>query len=75
MMEERQTFGQLIAGIRATKGKSMRDAAKDIGIGHGHLCDLENDKQDNPSAKTLVKIAKYYGLEVGPVLSMFQISE
>lgn len=59
-------FGGYIKSLRSDK--SIRQAAKDIGVSHTYLDSLEKgydprtDKVRSPSIMTVYKIAKYYGV-------------
>lgn len=47
-----------IRKIREEKGMKQIDLAQTIGISVGYLCHLENETRNNPSMRTMVKIAK-----------------
>lgn len=59
-------FGEYIKSLR--KDKSIRQAAKDIGVSHTYLDSLEKgydprtDKVRSPSIMMVYKIAKYYSV-------------
>lgn len=59
-------LGDYLKTLRGNK--SIRQAAKDIGVSHTYLDSLEKgydprtDKVRSPSIMTVYKIAKYYGV-------------
>ena len=59
-------LGEYLKTLRGNK--SIREAAKDIGVSHTYLDSLEKgydprtDKVRSPSIITVYKIAKYYGV-------------
>lgn len=57
MLGERNCMNN-IRKIREEKGMKQIDLAQTIGISVGYLCHLENGTRDNPSMRTMVKIAK-----------------
>lgn len=47
---------------RAKKEWSLREAAKHLDTGFGHLCEIENGKHTNLTMTTLVRAQRVYGI-------------
>ena len=62
-----ERFGTFIFRLRESKGMSVREAAKQIGISHGRLLNFEHGKDPHtgkptlPSAELVGKLAGAYG--------------
>lgn len=53
--------GNILSGIRSKRkelGLSINQLASDTGLSLGYLSDLENGKVNNPTLKTLFKLAE-----------------
>lgn len=61
------TLGKRLKVLRVEKGKSIREAAKDLGIGKSTLACYEIDTR-NPDYDQLRKLANYYGKTVSYLL-------
>ncbi|MCJ1765836.1 helix-turn-helix transcriptional regulator [Mammaliicoccus sciuri] len=72
-------FGEYIKSLR--KDKSIRQAAKDIGVSHTYLDSLEKgydprtDKVRSPSIMMIYKIAKYYSVSEYDLFDMIIADE
>lgn len=72
-------FGEYIKSLR--KDKSIRQAAKDIGVSHTYLDSLEKgydprtDKVRSPSIMMVYKIAKYYSVSEYDLFDMIIADE
>ncbi|MGE5572679.1 MAG: helix-turn-helix domain-containing protein [Bacteroidota bacterium] len=68
--------GDRLREIRVKKNLSLREAAEKVGISHTYLNALERGYEPrtgrpvNPSARTLVLIAKGYGIPLEELLRM-----
>jgi transcriptional regulator with XRE-family HTH domain len=69
-----ETLGGLFKLMRESKGLSMRDVAKELGISPTTVCDIEtgNRKGKNPTAKTLIAFCDLYELPIGPILELLR---
>jgi transcriptional regulator with XRE-family HTH domain len=56
------TFGSIIRGIRNEKKLSLKEVAKNGGISHSYLSQIENGKRNTPKPDIIRKLAK--GLNV-----------
>ncbi len=63
-------FGRFLKVCRKSEGQSLRDVSAATGIALGQLSDIETGKQANPTAKTLKRLCKFYGLNAGAVLEL-----
>ena len=72
-------LGEYLKNLRGNK--SIRQAAKDIGVSHTYLDSLEKgydprtDKVRSPSIMTVYKIAKYYGVSEYDLFDMVVAEE
>lgn len=68
MPHQQSQFGEYVFQVRQSKGWSLREAAKRIGIAHSRLDEIEKmidgrtRKPFVPSYVNVVKLAKAYGL-------------
>lgn len=68
MPHQQPTFGEYVFQVRQSKGWSLREAAKRVGIAHSRLDEIEKmidgrtRKPFVPSYVNVVKLAKAYGL-------------
>ena len=69
MVNEGRTLGDRIREARASKGKSLRQAAKDLGVTPSYLSDIENDRRV-PAEAVLSKIAGLLGLDLNELMSL-----
>ncbi|MGE7667379.1 helix-turn-helix domain-containing protein [Ureibacillus composti] len=51
-------FGEVIKWGRKSRGLTLRELAKRIGISHPYLSQLENGRNDNPSIDIVLKLSK-----------------
>lgn len=63
-MAKHPTFGQVIRKRREEMGLSLQNVADEAGITKAHLWDLEKDRQQNPTVKTVLHLA--YSLAFEP---------
>ena len=63
-----KSLGENLYCARQNAGYSLDVAADKIGISKSQLWELENNKQDNPTLKTVKKIMECYGLSVNDLL-------
>ena len=54
----------LIKEIREKKGITQEELSKKSGISRNYIAELENNKKNNPSFKTIYKIATALGVEI-----------
>lgn len=62
MNRDNETLAQLFKGERARLGLSLRDAAKRLGTGYGHLCQIEGGLHTNLTIKTLREAQLAFGV-------------
>lgn len=54
--------------LRYRHGGSLSQAAREIGISKGHLWELEDGRQDNPTLKLLLQVCKVYDISIRTLL-------
>jgi len=62
------TLSTNLAHIRARKGLSLQQVALGIKTSKSHVLELENGVTDNPGIKTVVALAKFYGVGLDDLL-------
>lgn len=55
-------LGELVKNKRKAMGLSLRQAAKQMNIGFGYLCDVECQRRKTPTTKTLRTLQRFYGI-------------
>lgn len=60
IIDEKLTFGNMLANIRECEEMSQSDFAKILGVSRHYLCDIEHDRK-NVSATTAYAYAKKLG--------------
>jgi transcriptional regulator with XRE-family HTH domain len=74
MPQRDTTFGEYVFQVRQSKGWSLREAAKHVGITHSRLDEIEkmidnrSGKRHMPSYKNVVRLAKAYELPIADLL-------
>lgn len=69
-----ESFGTFIFNLRESKGMTIREAAKAVGISHSRLVNFEHGRDPHtakptlPSAELVGKIAAAYGCPMGQLL-------
>lgn len=63
-------FGSQLKELRVSIGLTMNDVFERAGISTPYLSQLENDKINKPSTKTLHSLAKVYGVPITQILSI-----
>lgn len=61
-MKENEDLADLFKGERARLKLSLRDAAKALGTGYGHLCQIENRQHTNLTIRTLREAQITFGV-------------
>jgi transcriptional regulator with XRE-family HTH domain len=59
-MADKRTLGSLLKEVRETKGISMRQVEKEVGISTAYLSQLENGTIAKPSPDKLYRLASLY---------------
>ena len=67
------TMGERLKKARLKKDKTLDKAANEIDISTSYLSELEKDKQQNPSTKTLNKLSDYYNISIDYILGKSNI--
>lgn len=57
------TFGALISAKRKAHKLTLREAAKHLGIAHGYLCDIEQNRRPAPEGDFTERIAAFLDLD------------
>lgn len=67
-MEDKMTLGQRIKSIRQSQGITQSDVENTSGLKREYLSKIENDELDNPTKRTLEKIAKAINTTAGSLI-------
>ena len=67
---ERGTIGQVIRHHRTECGLSLQKLADATGLSKGHVCDLENGKETNPTIGSLYAIAAALQTDIAHLLDI-----
>lgn len=62
-------IGKAIKSIRESKKLTLRDLAKKANLNFSYICLLENGQRNNPSYKTLSKIADALGVGIDELIA------
>lgn len=62
-------FSEEIRRVRKLKDTTLRTVSEQTGVSIGYLSGLERGEEDNPSAKTIIALCRYYGLPMSNILS------
>ena len=65
------SLGEFLKKLRIDKGKTINDLQNETGISKSYLSKLENNTKDNPSLYTMVKLGKYFNVNMGIFLKNF----
>lgn len=63
-----KSLGENLYCVRMSAGYSLDEAAEKMDMSKSQLWELENNKQDNPTLKTIKKIMGCYGLSISDLL-------
>lgn len=61
-------IGDILRKIRAEKKLGLREAAREIGINHGHLYQIETSRIKSLTVGSLKRISETYGLHAWQIL-------
>lgn len=61
-------IGERLRSVRERLGLSQREAARRARLRYQYLSNLENDRVENPSLDTLVRLAQGYGIGVDALI-------
>lgn len=64
------TIGEAIKKVRKGKGMSQDKIEEKTGIRRDYLSKIENGHNDNPTFKTLYKIAEALGVKLSDIVGM-----
>lgn len=57
-----ETIGELFRSHRHRRALTIREAAKLLDTGYGHLCQVERGEHFNLTVRTLLRAQKVYGI-------------
>lgn len=69
-VESPGTFAERLLMLREGRSLGRKDVEEGAGIAHSEYWRLENGTTQNPSAKTLVALAKFYGVTTDSLLGV-----
>jgi len=65
------SFGELVKAKRKQSGLSLNKLSKATGMSKSYLCELENGKSGNPSAKHFATLCTHLGVDKASALELF----
>lgn len=68
MTEQLMPLGKIITSLRIQRGLSLSELARQVGIGKGHLHQIEAGRQE-PRVNLAVRLAKTLGVTVEDLIS------
>lgn len=71
-VKDPETFCDRLVMLREAKGITCKDLEREAGIPHSEYWRLENGKVTNPSVKTLVALARFFGVTTDYMLGIEQ---
>jgi transcriptional regulator with XRE-family HTH domain len=73
--EERREFGAFLKRLRDDAGKSLREAATEIGISDSYLYQMERGERGAPKLEVMRNMASAYGVSLDSIMAKAKLTE
>jgi transcriptional regulator with XRE-family HTH domain len=73
--DERREFGAYLKRLRDDAGKSLREAATEIGISDSYLYQIERGERGAPKLEIMRDMARAYGVSLDAIMTKAKLTE